>query len=769
MVTRLLRLDDYSSSTSAANSFETINCPAGTDPVADSATDTLNLTSAGGTVTITGTAATDTVNFEVAVPAGNSFSTIVPTTGTSPVADSTADTLTLLSGDGSVAITGSSGADSLDFSVVGKQPLDATLTALAAYNTNGLLTQTAADTFTGRTIVTATSGVTITNGSGVAGNPSIDVADASSILPGLVSIGNQTWSGRKSFNGSVVMNANLNYAWTQDAAATGANANLTNHPTVGVEVTNASLTSVAKLDSTSTSAGHMIIVRNKTGAAITIVNEVDVSGDQIVTGTGANVTLANNASMTFVRDRTASFWAVTAVSSGVTAHSALTGLTSGDDHTQYFLLSGRSGGSTAYGGTGSGDDLTLRSTSHATKGNIFLGTASTYDEVNDRFGMGTLSPAVKIHQDGGNATATYHKFTAGTTTGTTSTDGFDIGIDSSGNGEFRQRENLPITFYTNNTARAKLQALGRLTVGDTTEASGFFVTDTQLFMANYNNTHVATSFAEVIQILAVSSLDLTPSADTNSGYDGGAGTGYAVYAAQGFTADVNGANDFNGGLPLGGFTLLGTATSVVGAFGQVNVLSSGTVDGVIGLLCTAAHQGGGATADYIVGGDFVGQTDTATSGTVAHLWGGHFNAFVTGITATEAISAVFEEPAASDVGLGLPATPTNRCAIWARGTVAIKFASVTSAASITNMACESSHIRLTGSTATSLHGVHADLLAKHIWILTVGAAVTLKHQSATDGTAANRIICKSGADTAYAANTVIELIYDDTQSRWQEV
>lgn len=52
------------------------------------------------------------------------------------------------------------------------QAYDATLAALAAYNTNGIVTQTAADTFTGRTI-TAGDGVAITNGNGVAGNPAV--------------------------------------------------------------------------------------------------------------------------------------------------------------------------------------------------------------------------------------------------------------------------------------------------------------------------------------------------------------------------------------------------------------------------------------------------------------------------------------------------------------------------------------------------------------------------------------------------------------------
>lgn len=55
------------------------------------------------------------------------------------------------------------------------QPLDPTLTALAAFNSNGLLAQTAADTFAARTITGTANQVNVLQGDGVSGNPTLSL------------------------------------------------------------------------------------------------------------------------------------------------------------------------------------------------------------------------------------------------------------------------------------------------------------------------------------------------------------------------------------------------------------------------------------------------------------------------------------------------------------------------------------------------------------------------------------------------------------------
>lgn len=77
------------------------------------------------------------------------------------------------------------------------QPLDSGLTALAGIGT-GMIANTAADTFAPRTITGTASRLAVTNGSGVAGNPTLDIDSAyvgQNTITTLGTVATGTWNG----------------------------------------------------------------------------------------------------------------------------------------------------------------------------------------------------------------------------------------------------------------------------------------------------------------------------------------------------------------------------------------------------------------------------------------------------------------------------------------------------------------------------------------------------------------------------------------------
>lgn len=90
---------------SDANAFAIVQPPNGTSPTADSVSDTLTFTSSDGSVTITGDATTDTIDFKAVAPGAGSNVSYTTSVKTTSYSLGTSETAILVNSTGATTMT----------------------------------------------------------------------------------------------------------------------------------------------------------------------------------------------------------------------------------------------------------------------------------------------------------------------------------------------------------------------------------------------------------------------------------------------------------------------------------------------------------------------------------------------------------------------------------------------------------------------------------------------------------------------------------------
>jgi hypothetical protein len=178
------------------------------------------------------------------------------------------------------------------YGITDAQPLDADLTAIAAFASTGIAVRTATDTWAQRTLTAPAAGLTITNPAGVAGNPTFALANDLSALEGLASTGfavrtaTDTWAQR-----SIAVGSGLSVSNGDGVAG---------NPTISLSGLNSAATGTLSSWTLVSGSRYYSDFAHNLGTNNVVITLYDTNDNSVVTADSVILTSTNNVRVTVI-------------------------------------------------------------------------------------------------------------------------------------------------------------------------------------------------------------------------------------------------------------------------------------------------------------------------------------------------------------------------------------------------------------------------------------------------------------------------------------